>query len=193
MGCALAAFSKDNRMQRRGTTILELTVAVAIMVTVLTAVMPLFAGIRRSSETHWTGLEMLQDARVLNGYLHRNLATARRVMAVSGPADRRGHIEFEAGDGELRRLEVDDRGHVVVGLNGRLHELIGPVEYVRFVCYDRTAGGEPTCRTDAIRLVTWEAGLSSSVPHVEPPTVRGACCLRVDVPAASRRSEGRAP
>ena len=37
----------------RGTTLVELTVATALMATVFAAILPLFAGIRNSAEARW--------------------------------------------------------------------------------------------------------------------------------------------
>ena len=79
-------WANDKLIGRRGTTIVELTVAVAIIATVFAAVMPLFAGIRNSAETRWANLEMIQNARVLNEQLCRYLAGA-----VANRGRRRGH------------------------------------------------------------------------------------------------------
>jgi len=171
----------------------ELTVAVAIMATVFAAVVPLFAGIRKSAEVHWAGLEMLQNARVLNDYLHRHLATTRRLVAVSDGTGESGYIEFESGDGRVYRLQVGRENRLLVGPPGELNELVGPVEYLRFTCYGGMNADEPTCVVSAIRLVTWEAKLLAPSPSVEGRVVQGACCLRIgagigDGPASERSS-----
>ncbi|OHB66526.1 MAG: hypothetical protein A2Y77_09670 [Planctomycetes bacterium RBG_13_62_9] len=162
-----------------GTTLVELTVAVAIMTTVFAAIMPLFAGIRNSADARWAGLEMVQNARVLNDHLYRHLAQARRIVAVSACTDPGGYIEFEAEDGVVYRCAGQARGYVEFGPVGELRELAGPVEYLRFVCYDAVDLGRPIHSPDDIRLVTWEARLRSAGPLTQGRRITGACCLRI--------------
>jgi hypothetical protein len=182
----------SRRIRQHGTTLVELTIAVAITATVFTAVLPLFAGIRNSAEARWAGLEMVQNARVLNEYLCRHLAQARRVVGVSGPMDDRGYIEFETAAGSLCRCSLGTGGDIEFGpAGGRQGQeasarapapagiLAGPVEYLRFVCYDGNDLAHPSTTAGRIRLVTWEAGWRSANPLTRGRTVSGSCCLRV--------------
>jgi len=155
----------------------ELTVATAIMATVFAALMPLFAGIRNSTDARWAGLEMVQNARVLNEHLSRHLAQAARIVAVD-PGDHGGALEFEAEDGRVYRCTVGARGMVEFGPVGDLHPLAGPVTYLRFAGYSATDFRTPVSAPADIRLVTWEAGLRSSGQLVPDKVVTGACCLR---------------
>jgi type II secretory pathway pseudopilin PulG len=194
-------------MRQHGTTLVELTIAVAIMATVFTAVLPLFAGIRNSSEARWAGLEMVQNARVLNEFLCRHLAEARRVVGVSGPTDDRGYIEFETAAGTLCRCGVADGGDIEFGPvdagQGRTGSeptpapagiLAGPVEYLRFTCHDGNDLVRPAATAGQIRLVTWEVGWRSANRLTHGRTISGSCCLRVHMPVgngpASRFSDG---
>ncbi len=160
---------------------MELTVATAIMTTVFAALMPLFAGIRRSAETRWASLEMVQNARVLNEHLCRHLAQARRIVAVSASSADSGYLEFEAPDGVLYRCALGSRQYIGFGPVGNLCELAGPVEYLRFACYNDTDFGRPLSTPDGVRLVTWEAGLKRAGSLTRGKSVVGACCLRVEV------------
>lgn len=157
---------------------MELTVATAIMATVFAALMPLFAGIRRSTEARWAGLEMVQNARVLNEHLGRHLAQAHRIVAVSASGDDGGYIEFEGQDGVVYRCAVGPRQYVEFGPVGKLCELAGPVEYLRFACYGDADFERPLPTSDGVRLVTWEAGLRSTDSRMRSKSVSGACCLR---------------
>jgi hypothetical protein len=175
-----------------GTTLVELTVATAIMATIFAATMPLFVGIRHSTDTRWANLEMLQNARVLNEHLSRYLAQAKRIVAVSASTDSAGYLEWEMEDGVVYRCTVGARGYVEFGLvgdrrelggfqrqRGRLGILAGPVEYLRFACYDDLDFQRPLEAPDRVRLVTWEARLRDS-GHLAPgKVITGACCLRV--------------
>ncbi len=170
----------DQPVASRGTTLVELTVATAIMATVFAALMPLFAGIRRSTEARWAGLEMVQNARVLNEHLGRYLAQARRIRAVSASTEDEGYVEFEGQDGVVYRCAMGARQYVEFGPVGRLCELAGPVEYLRFACYSDADFDRPLPTPDGVRLVTWEAGLKSTDSLTQGKSVVGACCLRVE-------------
>lgn len=170
---------------------MELTVATAIMATIFAATMPLFVGIRNSTDTHWTNLEMLQNARVLNEHLGRYLAQTRRIVAVSASTDSAGYIECEMEGGVVYRCAVGARGYIEFGPVGdrhgpgglqrdgrRLGILAGPVEYLRFACYDDRDFQRPLETPAGVRLVTWEAGLKSTGHLASGKVVTGACCLR---------------
>ena len=171
---------------------MELAVATAIMATIFAATMPLFVGIRNSTDTRWAGLEMLQNARVLNEHLGRYLAQSRRIVAVSRSTDKAGYIECEVQDGVVYRCAVGARGWIEFGPVGKRQEpgesgrdrqslgiLAGPVEYLRFACYGDVDFRAPLETADGVRLVTWEAGLRSAGRLTPGQVVTGACCLRV--------------
>jgi hypothetical protein len=171
----------------------ELAVATAIMATIFAATVPLFVGIRHSTDTRWANLEMLQNARVLNEHLGRYLAQARRIVAVSASTDNAGYIECEMEDGVVYRCAVGARGYVEFGPvggrqeprefqrdKGRMGILAGPVEYLRFACYDDLDFHRPLETPDGVRLVTWEARLKSTGRLAPGKVVTGACCLRVN-------------
>ncbi|MBM4027687.1 MAG: hypothetical protein FJ280_20140 [Planctomycetes bacterium] len=168
-----------NRAARlRGTTLVELTVATALMATVFAAVMPVFAGLRRSAEARGASLEMLQNARVLNEHWYRHLLQATRIVAVGAGADDAPYLEFEGRDGVLYRYAVGPRGQMEFGPVGDTQELAGPVEYVRFVGYSAADLERPVHKPEEIRFITWEIGLRSPSPLARNRTVTGACCLR---------------
>ena len=186
---------KDKRNRQHGTTLVELTVAVAVVAIVFAALMPLFVGIRNSSESRWAGLEMVQNARVLNEQLFRHLAQATRVVSVSGPSAADGYIEFEAANGAALRYEVGSNGYVRFGSADDLAELAGPVESLRFVCYDVNDLESPTEVPASIRLVTWEAVFKSSARLTQGRSIMGASFLRSDtraIPEATATRDRRA-
>jgi prepilin-type N-terminal cleavage/methylation domain-containing protein len=188
----------DGRTQQHGTTLVELMIAVAIMATVFTAVLPLFAGIRNSTEARWAALERVQNARVLNEYLCRHLAEAHRVVGVSPATDDHGYIEFETAAGTLWRCSLGHGGDIEFGWAEGGQEggdaepsvapagvLAGPVEYLRFACYDDNDLAHPVTAPGRIRLVTWEVGWRGSSRMMQSRTAGGACCLRIGVQGGS--------
>ncbi len=171
----------ENRtIDGRGTTIVELTVAVAILAAVFAAIMPLFAGVRNSADARWASLEMTQNARVLNEQLCRHLAAAQRVTALGIDASS-GYIQFDAADGISYRCALGEGGYVVFGPVGELSRLVGPVSSLRFVCYDGNDLTAPTPTPDKVRLVTWEARLQSEGSLTRDKILTGTCYLRVAV------------
>lgn len=151
----------------------------SILAVVFAAIMPVFSAVRNHSETAGADSEMVQNARVLNEQLYRQLAQAKRITAVSGSTDVDGYVEFEDADETTQRCQRASSGYVEFGAVGDLSDLAGPVEYLKFTCYD---GNDPTTQTvvpDHIRLVTWEARLDSAGALAGDKTIRGACYLRV--------------
>ncbi len=165
---------------------MELTVAVAIIAVVFAAIMPLFAGIRNTADTQWANLEMIQNARILNEQLCRCLAGAVRVTEMSTGTNDDGYIQFEAANGTAYRCARGAGGHIEFGPVGDPGELAGPVEYLRFLCYDANDLSHPARTPDTVRLVTWEARLHSLGSRAGDRTVRGACHLRVAAGAGTR-------
>lgn len=164
---------------QRGTTIVELTVSIAILAVVFASLMPVFAGVRHHADAAGAASEMVQNARIVNDQLSRHLAGARRITAVSGSSDDDGYIEFETSAGVAQRCELGSNRYVEFGPAGGLSELAGPVESLTFTCYD---GNDPAAQTDEpddIRLVTWEARLDNAHAPTGDRTIRGVCYLRV--------------
>ncbi len=165
---------------QRGTTVVELAVAMAILVVVFSAIMPVFATIRNHADAAGANSEMVQNARVLNEQLCRCLAQARRIRAMSANTETVGYIEFETNDGALQRCQLGSSGYVEFGPSGDLCDLAGPAECLTFVCYD---GNDPAIQTDVpehVRLVAWEARLKSAGTLTRDKTIRGTCYLRVN-------------
>ncbi len=172
---------KDRTIHCCGTTIVELTVAVAILAAVFAAIMPLFAGVRNSADARWANLEMVQNARVLNEQLCRHLAAAQRITAVSADTSSDGYIQFEAADGVSYRCALLEDGSVAFGPVGELSKLVGPVNSLRFVCYDGNDLTAPTTTPEEMRLITWQTELASQGALTRDRTLTGTCYLRAAV------------
>ncbi len=165
---------------RRGTTLVELVIAMAILVIVLGTIVPVFAGIRNGSDAQQARAGVLQNARVLNEHLLRHLAQAKRIVGVSAPMQTGGYIEFEAADGSVCRYGINADGYVEFGPIGAGAELAGPLNGLRFACYDANDLAKPIEIAGRIRFVTWEATLKSPGVPARDRAVSGACCLRAD-------------
>jgi len=161
-------------------TVIELVVAMALMVVVMGAVLPLLAGIRNGSDTQRAQSEMIQNGRVLNEHLLRHLGQAIRVVQVSAASETDGYLEFEDANGVTNRYGLGAGDYVQFGPTGDLSDLAGPVSSLKFVCYDANDLALPTQEPAAIRLVTWEAILRSTGRLARDRTVSGACHLRAN-------------
>ena len=83
----------------------------------------------------------------------------------------------------------------IFGSADDLAELAGPVEALRFVCYDVNDLESPTEVPASIRLVTWEAVFKSSAPLTQGRSIMGASFLRTDaraIPEATATTGRRA-
>lgn len=165
----------------RGTTLVELTVAVAIISAVFAAVLPLFTGVRNSADARWAALETIQTARILNEELCRHLAAAHRILAVSDRTSEEGDLQFEAADGTSYRCVLGEDGWIRLGPADSPDALAGPADSLRFICYDGNDLVRPTLVPATVRLVTWEVRLRSQGQMARDKIVRGACCLRTAV------------
>ncbi len=168
------------RCTQWGTTIVELMIATAIMTIVLGSILPVFAGIRNSSDAQQARSDMIQNARVLNEHLLRHLAQATRIVAVSPSAQADGSIDYEAPDGTIYRYSIGAEHYVEFGPVAAMAELAGPVDSLRFVCYDANDLGTETDVAANIRLVMWDGVLRSPGGLTQNRTVNGACCLRAN-------------
>jgi len=170
----------QNESRAYGMTVVELVVAVALMAVVTGAVLPLLAGVRNGSDTQRAQSEMIQNSRVLNEHVLRQLSQATRVVQVSSASETNGHIEFEDPDGTTYRYDVGAGDYVQFGPVGDAADLAGPVSCLQFVCYDANDLTHSTQEAAAIRLVTWEVTLRSAGHLARDRTGSGACYLRAN-------------
>ena len=155
---------RDNNTFVEGVTLVELVVAMSMMTVVLTAVLPLFAGIRNSWDTRRANTEIVQNARVLVDHLQRHLTQAVQIADVSSSSEEGGYIEFTANDGVDYRYSVSGDGYVQFGASAEdPADLAGPVNQFQFVCYDGNDFATPTDDPNAICFVSVDVTFYDSV------------------------------
>ncbi len=155
---------RSNLRRPKAVTVLEMVLAMSIMAIVLTAVLPLFAGIRRNWDTRQANTEIVQNARVLADHLHRTLAAATQITDVSPSSQDKGFMELVANDGTVCRYTVGDDGYVQFGPLGQPGDLAGPVGVFRFTCYDGNDFTTPTVDASSIRFVAVETTFANAAP-----------------------------
>ena len=170
-----------NSRCNKGVTLVELVVAMSMMTIVLTAVLPLFAGIRNSWDTKRANTEILQNTRVLIDHLHRHLAQAVQIADVSSSSQDEGYIEFTANDGIDYRYSVSGDGYVRFGpASEEPADLAGLVSQFQFTCYDGNDFGTPTDDPTSIRFVTAEVVFSNPARQGQEKPFSTSVCLRSD-------------
>ena len=76
----------------RAMTLVEITLAMAIMAIIIAVLLPQFRVIQNSWDSKAGAADALQNGRVLIDHLNRNLSKAVRITAVSGPSETNGYI-----------------------------------------------------------------------------------------------------
>jgi type II secretory pathway pseudopilin PulG len=141
----------------RGVTLVELVIAVSMMVVVVAMMAPVLHGVQSSWRTKEGNSESLAQARAFMHHLHRQLSQAVRITAVSDSETSQGHIQFVTCDDVEARYEIGATDDIQFGPVGSLVDLAGPVETMRFTCYDGNDFSTPTTDANSIRVVTVEA------------------------------------
>ena len=136
-----------------GTTLVELVVAIAMLTLVMSAIMPLFAHIRRSWDVWQNTSEAVQNGRVLIDHMYRHLAEATKITAVSDASQSSGYIQFVDNNSTTLRYEIGTGNYVEFGAPGSLALLAGPVSQLQFTCYDDNDLSTAITDLNAIRYV----------------------------------------
>ena len=119
-----------------GQTILEVIISLAIIVTIMVAMLTQLKTINDSWASQQGGSDALQNGRVLVEHINRNLAKAARITAVSELDVTSGFIELEDNNGDTYRYEISAGKMVQYGEPGVLYDLAGPVSNFQITCYD---------------------------------------------------------
>lgn len=142
-----------NRKTENGFTILEMTIAFAIMGIIFSVMAAQLAPIRKSWQTSKGDNEIIQNARVLADHIERSLSQAVQISAVSSSSSDNGYIEFTDGGSNTLRYELDGDGYVRYGQAGNTARLAGPVSSLNFECYSLEDLDDPITDPNSIRYV----------------------------------------
>jgi competence protein ComGC len=168
-----------------GLTLLEMVIATAIMAILFAVLVPQLRAIQNSWDSKAGDAEILQNGRVLMDHLHRNLASAVQITAVSGLAETDGYIEFQDNDANAVRYDISSAtSYVEFGPVGSLADLAGPVTQFQFTCYDACDLDiplDPITDPSLIRLVKVQTTLTNSATMGGDLTLTTAAYLRTGV------------
>ncbi len=160
-------YSKKNFVCRKGLTLLEMVIAMAIISVVFASVLPLFRNVQASWDARRGGSEAVQNGRAAMEYLKRHLSVATRVTSVSSLSNMAGYIEFVDNTGTTLRCDLSANNYIQFGPVGSQSELAGPVTSLQFTCYSLDDLDSPTTDVDLIRLVKIEADFVNSASGAE--------------------------
>lgn len=132
---------------------MEMVISLAIIAVVFAAILPQFRNIQNSWASRQGTLETLQNGRIIADFLTRNLATAKKITAVSDSATKNGFIEFEDENGDTFRFSLSKQNYVRFGEVGKLFDVGGPVEQLQFTCYALDDLDTPITDIDLISYV----------------------------------------
>jgi hypothetical protein len=175
--------SKSPPLRQRGVTLLELAIAVGMMAVVVATLAPILHGVQRSWAAKEASSDILANGLAFVYHVHQQLSQACRVTAVSDATTAKGYIQFIASDGDEVRYDVDSGDNIQFGPVGTPTDLAGPVDTMRFTCYDVNDFDTPITDGNSIRLVTVEATLRSPDASAHSQTFRTSVYLRADPPS----------
>ena len=151
-------------VRRKGLTLLEMVIAIAIMTVIFMSILPQFKNIRNSWETKQANAEVLQNGRVFMEYLNHHLAEAARITSISDPLETDGYIEFIDNDAVTYRCQISASNYIEFGPVGDLAELAGPVNALQFSCYSLHDMDTTTTGVGSIRFVQVDTTFTNSNP-----------------------------
>ena len=111
----------------KGTTLVELVVAVALMTVIMSTLLPVLSSARKTWDTSQNNAETLQNGRILMDHLHSKLSQVASIEAVSNANVTQGHIEFKDNEDDTYRYDISGSNYVEYGQVGSLIDLAGPV------------------------------------------------------------------
>ena len=162
-----------------GLTLLEMSIAIAIMAVVFAVLVPQLRALHNSWDSKAGNAETLQNSRILKDHLQRNLSSALRITAVSGPVETNGYIEFLDNDANNIRYDINGiSNYVQFGPVGNLADLAGPVSQLQFTCYDAFDLDTPITDVNAIRCVKVETTLTNSASLGQDMTLATQAYIR---------------
>jgi len=175
---------KHNFIRRggKGLTLAEMIIAMAIMVIIMAAIMPQFRAIRNSWASSEASANMIQNGRVLQEHIVRNLSAAKRIVRVSSSSIANGFIIFKDSNDIEKRYMVSG-GYVVFGTLGSEEQLAGIVSRFQISSYLIDPAITLTTDANSIRLVKIETIFTNSNPMGTDRTFLTSAYLRTNVNA----------
>jgi type II secretory pathway pseudopilin PulG len=153
--------------RRKAVTLIELLVAMVFMVIIFAVIAPQIYVIRTSWANNEASSTVIQNGRVLEEHINRNLSAAKQIVSVSPSSTTSGFIIFKDSNDVQKRYMVND-GNVVFGTVGSEAALAGPVDKFKISCYTLSDMNTPITDGNNIRFVKIESHFTNnSIPQAD--------------------------
>ena len=136
-----------------GFTLVEMLVAMALMAIIFAAIVPEFRAIRNSWASSEESSTIIQNGRVLEEHLYRNLSSAKQILSVSPSGTTTGFIIFKDTLGVKKQYKFNS-GYVDFNDGTGGAPLAGPVSRFQISCYAIDHNYAPTTDVNMIRCVS---------------------------------------
>jgi type II secretory pathway pseudopilin PulG len=161
---------KMNGFRQEGLTLIEMVISMAMIVVILSSLLPQFRVMFRSWDLRQASAETLQNSRVFTDHMERLLAQAVTITAVSLSTDNNGYIEFDGSDGNNYRYDCSNN-YIQFGPTGQQQIMAGPVSGLRFTCYSISSLSAPTTTPASIDYVQVDTVFTDSTGYNQNETV----------------------
>ena len=177
-------------MSKKGFTLSEVIIVVSVIGIVLVVMTPLFKTTHRSWVVNDRWTEVVQNARVALDKMVREIRQARGIVYVTAKTNAQGIIRFTdktSGSMEFRfntntsMLDYGSPGDLSSNPTSLNYSLAGPVQTLKFTCYQADAVTETTTPAQ-IRSVDIEIEILDSQSKVNPLTLKGRAYMRRGIP-----------
>ncbi len=178
--------NRTNKIIRycKGLTLLEMFIALALLIVVMTSLLPQIASINKGWDSRIHSSNALQNGRVLVEHLNRNLTSATKIIAVSESTENAGYIEFQDNNGDIQRYEISPKYMVQFGNPGVLQDLAGPIGKFNIKCYDDNDLDTPididTYGVDGIRFIKTSLILTNAAELGQDKDLTASAYLRTN-------------
>lgn len=182
LNSCINACKKDFHAGKRyGLTLVEMVIALSLITIIFASIVPIFGHIRNNWESKQAASETIQNGRVLMDHIQRNLSEAVKIIAVSDSSETDGYIEFENNFTETQRYDINSTdGYVEFGSVSDLFKLAGPVNSLKFTCFDPCDLDTPITDVNLIRFIKIETTLINPYDTNQNKTLSAAVYLQTN-------------
>jgi prepilin-type N-terminal cleavage/methylation domain-containing protein len=165
---------------RKGVTLTELMIVVAVIGVLMVAIQPYFYTLRRAWDYSDRRSDILQNARIGMDMMIRELREAKSFTSVTAAAEINGRIVFiDQDDNSIEFKRYNDGTNNMLGhvTGGNTSALAGPIDSLKFTCYEGD-GLTATTNADDIRRVDFELVVADAQGKLDSETLSSKIFIR---------------
>lgn len=165
---------------RKGVTLTELMIVVALIGILFVAVQPYFYTLRKTWHQADGRSDILQNARIGLDKMVRELRQATGFSSVTASTEAAGHIAFldkDSNSVEFKRYNDGTSNMLGFVQGGVTSSLAGPVDSLKFTCYEDDAA-TVTTTAGAIKIVDIELVVADPRGEIDSQTLSSRALIR---------------